>query len=114
LPWFACMVLSHGPMLDPSEATRKPSDGADRCAKSGQALGWPSRSSVGKGEAVSKTKTVAKQTPLRCPDCGHEFDALAVHKERYVERGRVLARTAFDRALDDCPVCGSHRVAERP
>jgi hypothetical protein len=26
----------------------------------------------------------------------------------------VLARTAFDRALDDCPVCGSHRVDERP
>jgi hypothetical protein len=63
---------------------------------------------------MSRRKTVAKQTPLRCPDCGHEFDALAVHKERYVERGRVLARTAFDRALDDCPVCGSHRVDERP
>ena len=63
----------------------------------------------GKGEAVS-TKSVAKQTPLKCLDCGREFDGLAVHKEHYVESGTVLVTSVFDRALEDCPACGSHRV----
>ena len=59
------------------------------------------------------TKTVAKQTPLKCLDCEHEFDGRAVHKEHYVESGSVLAKTVFDRALVDCPNCGSHRVVAR-
>jgi hypothetical protein len=58
-------------------------------------------------------RTVPKQTPLRCLDCRHEFNGLALHKERYVERGRVLAMSVFDRTLNDCPVCGSHRVDAR-
>jgi DNA-directed RNA polymerase subunit RPC12/RpoP len=56
------------------------------------------------------TKTVAKQTPLKCLDCKHEFDGSAIHKEHYVENGSVLATTVFDRALVDCPNCGSHSV----
>ena len=59
------------------------------------------------------TKTVAKQTPLKCLDCGREFDGRAVHKEHYVESGSVLAKTVFDRALVDCPYCRSHRVEAR-
>jgi DNA-directed RNA polymerase subunit RPC12/RpoP len=59
------------------------------------------------------TKTVSKQTPRKCLDCEHEFDGLAIHKEHYVESGSVLARTVFDRALVDCPNCGSHRVVAR-
>jgi predicted Zn-ribbon and HTH transcriptional regulator len=59
------------------------------------------------------TRTIAKPTPLRCLDCGHEFFGQAVHKEHYLESGTVLARTVFDRALEDCPVCRSHRVDER-
>src|SRR5687767_14057085 len=30
-------------------------------------------------------KPVAKQTPLKCLDCKHEFDGFAMHKEHYVE-----------------------------
>jgi hypothetical protein len=48
------------------------------------------------------TKTVTKQTPLRCLDCEHEFDRWAMHKEHYVESGTVLATTVFDRALVNC------------
>jgi hypothetical protein len=70
---------------------------------------------VGKGEAVSKTKAVAKRTPLKCLDCGCKFQGRAVYKEHYVERGTVLAKTVFDRALENCPVCRSHRVdAQNP
>jgi hypothetical protein len=58
-------------------------------------------------------KPVAKQTPLKCQDCEHEFDGFAMHKEHYGESGTVLARTVFDRALVDCPNCGSHRVVAR-
>jgi len=58
-------------------------------------------------------KPVAKKTPLKCLDCEHEFDGFAMHKEHYVESGTVLARTVFDRALVDCPNCGSHRVEAR-
>jgi DNA-directed RNA polymerase subunit RPC12/RpoP len=59
------------------------------------------------------TKTVPKQTPLKCLDCEHEFDGMAMYKEHYVESGTVLAKTVFDRALVDCPNCGSHRVVAR-
>ena len=59
------------------------------------------------------TKSVPKQTPLKCLDCEHEFDGLAMHKEHYVESGSVLATTVFDRALVDCPNCQSHRVVAR-
>jgi DNA-directed RNA polymerase subunit RPC12/RpoP len=59
------------------------------------------------------TKTVSKQTPLKCLDCEHEFDGLAIHKEHYIESGSVLAKTVFDRAQVDCPNCGSHRVVAR-
>ena len=58
-------------------------------------------------------KTVAKQTPLKCLDCEREFNGLAAHKEHYVESGSVLAKTVFDRALVDCPNCGSHKVVAR-
>jgi hypothetical protein len=51
------------------------------------------------------TKAVPKQTPLKCLDCEHEFDGMAMHKEHYVESGSVLAKTVFDRALVDCPNC---------
>jgi hypothetical protein len=67
----------------------------------------------GEGETVSKTKAVAKRTPLKCLDCGCKFQGRAVYKEHYVERGTVLAKTVFDRALENCPVCRSHRVDER-
>lgn len=59
------------------------------------------------------TRTIAKPTPLRCLDCGHEFVGRTVYKEHYVESSTVLARTVFDRALEDCLVCKSHRVDER-
>ena len=59
------------------------------------------------------TKTVSKQTPLKCLDCEHEFDGLAIHKEHYVESGSVLARTVFDRALVDCEECDSPKVVAR-
>jgi hypothetical protein len=59
------------------------------------------------------TKAVSKQTPLKCLECEHEFDGRAVHKEHYVESGSVLAKTVFDRALVDCPTCGSHKVVAR-
>ena len=59
------------------------------------------------------TKTVSKQTPLKCLDCEHEFDGSAIHKEHYVESRSVLARTVFDRALVDCPYCESYRVVAR-
>ena len=59
------------------------------------------------------TKTVAKQTPLRCLDCECEFDGRAIHKEHYVESGTVLVRTVFDRALVDCEECKSPRVEAR-
>jgi DNA-directed RNA polymerase subunit RPC12/RpoP len=58
-------------------------------------------------------KPVAKQTPLKCLNCEREFDGFAMHKEHYVESGTVLARTVFDRALVDCPNCGSHSVVAR-
>jgi hypothetical protein len=59
------------------------------------------------------TKTVSKQTPLKCLDCEHEFDGLAIHKEHYVESGSVLARTVFDRALVDSEECDSPKVVAR-
>jgi hypothetical protein len=59
------------------------------------------------------TKAVRRRWPLKCLDCGHEFEGWAVLKEHYVASRTILARTVFDRALDDCPVCGSHRVDER-
>jgi hypothetical protein len=65
------------------------------------------------GRRRMSTRTITKPTPLRCLDCGHEFVGRAVHKEHYVESGTVLARTVFDRALEDCPVCRSHRVDAR-
>jgi DNA-directed RNA polymerase subunit RPC12/RpoP len=58
-------------------------------------------------------KAVSKRTALKCLDCGREFVGRAVHKEHYVESGTILARTVFDRSLEDCPACGSHRVDER-
>lgn len=58
-------------------------------------------------------KTVTKQTALKCQDCEHEFDGLARHNEHYVESGSVLAMIVFDRALVDCPKCGSHMVVGR-
>jgi DNA-directed RNA polymerase subunit RPC12/RpoP len=59
------------------------------------------------------TKTVGKQMPLKCLDCEREFPGSAVLKEHYVESGTILAKTRFDRALEDCPNCGSHRVVAR-
>lgn len=59
------------------------------------------------------TKTVTKQTSLKCLDSEYEFYMLAVLKEHYVESGSVLAKTVFDHALDDCPYCRSHRVVAR-
>jgi hypothetical protein len=59
------------------------------------------------------TRAIKKLTPLRCKDCGHEFVGQSVRKEHYVEGGTVLAKTVFDRALDDCLACGSHRVEAR-
>jgi hypothetical protein len=59
------------------------------------------------------TRTVTKQTPLKCLDCDHEFDGLAMHNEHYVESGSVLARSVFDHALVNCVSCESHRVVAR-
>ena len=59
------------------------------------------------------TRTIKKLTPLRCKDCGHEFVGQAVHKEHYVESGTILAKSVFDRVLEDCPVCGSQKIDER-
>ncbi len=59
------------------------------------------------------TKTVTKRIALKCQNCEHEFDGLARHKEHYVESGSVLAKTIFDRALDDCAKCGSRMVVAR-
>jgi DNA-directed RNA polymerase subunit RPC12/RpoP len=56
------------------------------------------------------TKSVMKEIPLKCLNCGREFVGSAVLKEHYVESGSVLVKTVFDRALVDCPYCESHRV----
>ena len=56
------------------------------------------------------TKTVTKLTPLKCLDCEHEFDGLAMHKEHYVESGSVLTNSIFYRALEDCEECDSPSV----
>lgn len=59
-------------------------------------------------------KPITKQTPLRCLDCGREFNRLAVHIEHYVEEeGRGPTNTVFERAMDDCLACGSPRVEAR-
>ena len=58
-------------------------------------------------------KSVMKEITLKCLNCEREFPGPAVLKEHYVESGSVLVKTIFDRALVDCPNCGSHRVVAR-
>ena len=59
------------------------------------------------------TKTVTRRRPLKCLNCGHEFEGWALLKEHYVESGMIYVRTVFDRATENCPVCRSHMVEER-
>jgi hypothetical protein len=59
------------------------------------------------------TKTVSKQTPLKCLDCKDEFDGLAMHTEHYVESGSVLTTSVFHRALVDCGNGDSYKVVAR-
>ena len=55
-------------------------------------------------------KPVAKQTPLKCLDCEHEFDGFAMHKEHYVESGTVLARTSSIAPWSTAPIADHTRL----